>query len=239
MTICAKLKENLRLLTIPLILIGVYLSMVLIWKLFSFPPSEELVIIVTDFFNKYGLWIVFVSALIEGFLLLGLYFPGGFVIFLGVISSAGNFLRAVEVVSVVSIAFFISYILNYVIGKYGWYKLFLKFGLKKSLDNAQTRLNKYGLRAIIFSYWEPNLASITATAAGVLKLSIKKFVIYSLIGIVVWNTFWGFLVFKLGEEALKLTGLKYIAIIFFIWIIIILIVNFIKEKSKKVMGEIN
>ena len=118
-------------------------------------------------------------------------------------------MRATEVVLVVSIAFFVSYIMNYLIGKYGWYKLFVKFGLKKPLDNAQKRLNKHGLKAIMFSYWEPNLASITATAAGVLKLSIKKFILYSIIGVIVWNTFWGVLVFKLGEEALKLTGLKY------------------------------
>ena len=125
MTIKFKVKENLKLLTIPLILMAIYLTMVLFWKLFSFPPPEELVIIVTNYFNQYGLWIVFISALIEGFLLVGLYFPGGFIIFLGVISAAGNVMRAIEVVSVVSIAFFISYILNYIIGKYGWYKLFV------------------------------------------------------------------------------------------------------------------
>ncbi len=228
-----KIKEILKLLSIPLTLMIIYLSMALLWKLFNFPNPEELVNIITNYFNSYGLWIVFISALIEGFLLLGQYFPGGFIIFLGVLSAGSNIIRASNVVLIVSIAFFISYYGNYLLGKYGWYKLFEKFGLKKSLDNAQRRLNKHGFKAVIFSYWEPNLASITATAAGILHLPTKVFLLYSAIGIIAWNSFWGILIFNMGKAALQLTGLKYVTIIFFIWIVMILITEFIRRKLTK------
>lgn len=204
-----------------------------LWSLFSLPSAEELVKIVNDYFDKYGLAVVLISAIIEGTLIIGQYFPGSFVIFLGVITSRGDAIKATKVVAVVSIAFFIAYNINYLIGKYGWYKLFLKFGLKKPLENAEKRLNKHGLKTILLSYWEPNLASITATGAGVLKLPFKKFSIYSLIGILLWNAFWGILVFKVGEEALKLAGIKYITIIFLVWITVIIVTSYIEKKLEK------
>src|SRR3989344_8108360 len=126
-------KDYLKLLIIPVALFVIYLTMFLFWKLFSLPPPEQLVNIVKNYFDRYGLIVIFISALIEGTLLLGQYFPGGFIIFLGVITSSGDAIKASKVVLVVSIAFFIAYNLNYMMGKYGWYKLFIKLGLKKSL----------------------------------------------------------------------------------------------------------
>lgn len=80
------LKEVLALLSVPLILFVIYLTLIFFWKLLGLPSDDQMLVVVKDYFLKYGLWIVFISALIEGFLLLGQYFPGGFVIFLGVIS---------------------------------------------------------------------------------------------------------------------------------------------------------
>ncbi len=228
-----KLKEYLKLLYIPLSLIIAYLLMVLIWRLLGLPEDAEFVNLVTAFFNRYGLLVVFIGALIEGFFLLGQYFPGSTIIFLGVISAGNNGLRVTQVVSVVAIAFFISYTLNYLLGYYGWHKLFVKFGLKKSLKNAQKKLKTNELRAILLSYWEPNLSSIMATAAGTLKMNIKKFLIYSAIGILIWETFWGLLVFFIGAQAIALMGPKYILVIFLIWVILIILSELIRKRRQK------
>lgn len=229
-----KAKEILKLLSIPLILIGIYLLMYLVWKVLNLPTDDQLLIIVREWFAQYGLWIVFISALVEGFLLLGQYFPGGFIIFLGVISAGKDIPRAMEVVSVVCISFFIAYSLNYLVGKYGWYKLLSKFGLIGSIERSKEKLTKQGLNAIFFTYWEPNLASLTATAAGILGISFKKFLLYSAIGIVLWNIFWGTLVYVLGESALKIVGLKWVLIIFGIWIGIILFKKYVLDKKLSV-----
>ncbi len=233
-------KSILKLLAIPLSLSLVYLTMLVIWKSFHFPEGDDLFNATAGYINKYGLWLVFVSAIIEGFLLLGQYYPGGAVIFLGVISAGKNIPRVAEVVAIVSLAFFIAYTLNYIVGKYGWYKLFLKFGLKKPLDNSQAKLAKHQFNAILFSYWEPNLASVTATAAGVLNLPLLKFSFYSLIGIIVWNTIWGTLVASLGKAAFKLMGLKYVILVVVIWIAVILIKHFfIDKKQPEALANIN
>ena len=224
-------KEILKLLSIPLILMGIYLSMYIVWKFLGLPSDDQLLVIVKEWFSKYGLWIVFAGALIEGFLLLGQYFPGGFIIFLGVISAGKDIPKATGVVLIVCLAFFISYTLNYWLGKYGWYKLLVKFGLGQSIEKSKDKLVKQGLNAIFFSYWEPNLASLTATAAGILQVSLRKFSVYSAAGIILWNIFWGTLVYTLGESALKIVGLKYVVIIFLIWISIIVIKKYLFDNK--------
>lgn len=228
----SEIKTILKILVVPLILLAVYLTMALIWNLADLPKDEELVSTVKTWFDHYGLWIVLVSAILEGTLLLGQYYPGGIVIFLGVITAGNNIPRVVEVVTVVSIAFFIGYTIDYLVGKYGWYKLFLRFGLAKSLENAQTKLQRHQFNAIILSYWEPNLASITATAAGVLHLPFRKFSYLSAFGIVVWNIFWGTLVHLLGYRALEAMGLKWVLVIFCSWVAIILGKYYFFDRKK-------
>ena len=228
------MKSFLKVISIPLILLVIYLAMYVVWKLLGLPDDSELLVIVKDSFARYGPVVVFISALIEGFFLLGQYFPGGFVIFLGVISTGKDIPRAIEVVSIVCVAFFIAYTLNFWLGKYGWYKLLVKFGLKGQLEQAKSKLEKQGLNAVIFSYWEPNLASITATAAGILGFPLKKFSAYSLTGVVLWNIFWGTLVFLLGESAMNIVGMKWILIIFAAWVAVLLIKKYWFEKRNSI-----
>lgn len=218
-----KAKEILKLLSLPLVLLGLYISMYILWAIIDFPSNDELVIIVREWFSRHGLWIVFIGAFIEGFLLLGQYFPGGFIIFLGVISAGNSIPKAALVVAFVCVSFFLSYTANYILGKFGWYKLALKLGLGPSLDNAKKKLSKNVMNAMMFSYWEPNLASITATAAGVLQVPWKKFLLCSLAGILIWNTFWGTVVYLVGESAVQLMGVKYGLVILAIWVTAILL----------------
>jgi membrane protein DedA with SNARE-associated domain len=228
-----KLKEILKLLAIPLSLMLIFLLVHGVWNLLGLPSNDELVPIVKNWFNDHGLWIVFIGALIEGFLLLGQYFPGGFIIFLGVISAGKDIQRAAFVVLIVCVAFFMAYTMNYLLGKYGWYKLLAKFGLGQSIDKSKDKLTKQGMNAILFSYWEPNLASITATAAGVLQVPLKKFSFYSAVGIILWNIFWGTLVYKLGEKALDLfMGVKYVFVIFLIWVGILIFKKYVLDRAK-------
>ena len=194
--------------------------------------------ITQDWFERYGLLIIFISAFIEGVLLLGQYYPGGLVIFLGVISSGGNVERVVAVVSTVSLAFIIAYSINWMLGKHGWYKLFLKFGLGKTLETAKDKLGKHEFNAIMLSYWEPNLASVTATAAGILQIPFRRFFSHSAIGVIVWNAFWGILVASLGANALKLMGIKWVLIVFFGWVAILLLKHYVWDRRKKVTIDI-
>ena len=211
----------LRLIALPLILLVIYLTMAAIWLWLGLPIDDALIAVVRGWFDHYGLWIVFVGALIEGFLLLGQYFPGSFIIFLGVISAGRNIPHVALVVGIVSLGFFIAYLGNYTLGLYGWHRLLVKFGLGGAIEKSKARLTSQGLNTIFFTYWEPNLASLTATAAGILQFPLRRFCMYSAAGIVAWNIVWGTLVYALGESALKLVGIKYIFIVFAVWVAVI------------------
>lgn len=225
------LNSILKAISIPLTLLVIYISYTILWRVFGLPSISELTEIIKHSFDTYGLWIVLGASFIEGLLLLGQYFPGGFVIFLGVISARGDALRAVEVVVLVSIAFFLAYMVNYLLGRYGWYRLFLKFGLEGSIERAQEKVSKHAFFAFMANYWDTNLASIIATAAGVLKLPVRKFLAYSTLGIVVWNTFWGFLVYFVGEFILdNQTPIFFVVLV--IWCSAIIIKVFYWERLK-------
>lgn len=194
------------------------------------PSEPELIVLAKSYFEKYGLLTVLISATIEGLILVGFYYPGSLVIFLGVIFAGRNIIDLLQVVSVVSLGLFTSYLINFYLGKYGWYKLLLVFGLKEPLEKAKASLNKYGLSSILLSYWQPNIAALVATAAGILHFSVPKFFLYSFVAVISWNTFWGGLVYFLGEKSLNLVGPKFIFIVVIAWIAYQFLTNKIKPE---------
>lgn len=204
---------------LPLSVLGVFLLIYLAWRFFALPPQEQVIEIARFYFDKYGLAILLVSALVEGTVLVGWYYPGSLIIFLGVILAGKDIQKVVAAVSVITIGLFFAYIVNFLLGKYGWYRLLLKFGLRDALEDAKNRVSKHGLIAIFMSYWQPNLAALVATSAGILDFSFVKFFLYSFIATSLWNTFWGVLVYFIGEGALSLVGLRFLFLAIFAWII--------------------
>jgi membrane protein DedA with SNARE-associated domain len=216
---------------VPILVCAFFGVVFLLWRLFNLPSEDELVSLARNYFQHYGVVTVFFAAIIEGALFAGWYAPGGLVIFLGVILSRSP-LQAVASVVATILGFIIAYTLNFFIGKYGWYKALFKLGVRKSLEKASTSFEKYGFRAIYLSYWEPNLASLISTAAGIAKAPFKKFFIVSGIATIFWAIFWGSITYICGQKILN-----YLGIIFFIvmlgWVVWIIIRHVREQKTLK------
>ena len=60
------LRHYLRLLSVPLSLLAVYISLFIVWEAFDLPSAEMLGNAVKGWFSVYGLPALFVSAIIEG-----------------------------------------------------------------------------------------------------------------------------------------------------------------------------
>ena len=204
---------------LPIFVLGIFLFIYLAWRFFALPPEEEILEIARFYFDKYGLAILLVSALVEGTVLVGWYYPGSLIIFLGVILAGKDISKVAEAVAAITAGLFFAYIINFLLGKYGWYRLLLRFGLREALEDVKARVTRYGLLAIFMSYWQPNLAALVATSAGILDFSFSKFLIYSLVAATLWNTFWGTLVYFVGEGVLSLVGIRFILLAIFVWII--------------------
>jgi membrane protein DedA with SNARE-associated domain len=209
-----------KLLIVPLTLFAVFLSLYLVWIFIDLPSQERLIEIAKGFFERYGLLTILVSAVLEGLLLIGWYVPGTLVIVLGLIMAGHDAMRVVEVWATTVVGLWIAYFTNYFVGKYGWYRLLLAFGLKEPLDNAQRRLNRYGLSAIFMTYWQINVASLISTAAGILHLPLASFALYTIPAAALWFGFWSALIFFLGQAALTLVGLRFVLSVIAAWIVL-------------------
>lgn len=209
----------IRKLKFPLLAIGLIAILYLIWWLFKLPSEQEIMAFLQGYFDKYGLITVLISSILEGLILIGFYYPGGTVIFFSVILAGPDPVRAATVVALVTLGLFIAYIINYFLGEYGWYRLFMKMGFKEGLETAKDRLAKRGAAAIFLTYWQPSLASLTATAAGVLRTPFNKFFIFSLISTTIWAAFWGTLAYIMGEGVFKLIGIRFLILVISLWVI--------------------
>jgi len=198
-------KYYLRLFTLPLSLLLIFLSLNLLWNIFSLPPADVLLEKVRGWFELYGLPVLFLSAILEGVLIVGGYFPGIFVIFVSVLLARSP-LEAVIAVAVGTLGLLLAHALNYALGKHGWYRLLVKFGAQSSLEESKGKLEQRGGWAIFGSYWLPSLGALMDTAAGILQMPFRQFFRYSLQSSIFWNTLVGTTVYLLGEKALAITG---------------------------------
>jgi membrane protein DedA with SNARE-associated domain len=210
---------------LPLIFLGVFGSLFLLWEVLDLPPEQELMARARGYFESYGLVTVFVAGLIEGLLLIGWYFPGALVILAALTLSADNAWEAAQIIALTIGGLSIAYTANYFVGKYGWYRLLVAFGLREGLDRAKGRLTKYGLSAIVTTYWQMNLASLTSTAAGILHFPAGRFLAISIVACAFWVTFWGTMMFLLGQAATAFVSLRVIVAVIAVWLVARLLIN--------------
>jgi membrane protein DedA with SNARE-associated domain len=177
------------------------------WSWFDLPDEETLKASLAGLITAYGFWFVVGSSFLEALFLLGIYFPGSLIIFLAV-GLAPTLSTAVLMMVAVSIGMLFGYLVDYALGYFGWYRLFLKFGLEKKLQQAKDNIEHNDLRYVAYTFWNPGLASFTATAAGSTRMPLARFFIVTSIGIIVWNTLWGILVYSLGANASNLISTK-------------------------------
>jgi membrane protein DedA with SNARE-associated domain len=74
------------------------------------------------------------------------------------------------------------------------------------------------LSAIFTTYWQINLASLTSTAAGILRFPLVPFVIFSSSATVLWIGFWSTAIYFLGQAAMTLVGLRLALVVIALWI---------------------
>lgn len=171
-----------------------------------------------EYFDQYGLLIVFIAALIESAFVVGSWVPGSVVIFMGVVFSSGNPVQGIMVVLSVIFGFIIGFTADFYLGKYGWYKLITHFGFAQGIENTKNRIQKYGMSIPWLGYHSPDLGSFIATSYGILGYTYKKFLSSSLLPIAFWCAFWGALTYTLGEKALSVLGWNALLVILVVWI---------------------
>ena len=241
----SKAKYYLKLLYLPLFFLIISISLRLTWFIFDLPSFEIVLAKLEGWFDLYVLKILFFGAMIEGMLLVGGYFPGLFVIVVSVLM-ADSIVEAVTAVAVGTAGLLVAHSINYVLGKYGWYQLLIKFGLKTSIESSREKLIKQGPWSIWGSYWLPSMSALTDTAAGIIHMPFKKFIFHSIFASIAWNSFAGLVIYLIGEPALYMVGgggggVKGLAIPLAVvgaWSIVIILVDKYKKDKEVVSSDL-
>ena len=192
------------------------------------PDAETLLGIIKDLYGTYGYYLVFFGALLEATFIISLYLPGATVVLLGAALSRTGAIQFPIALFLAILGFVIGYTINYVLGKYGWYRLLSRLGLKKGIEIAKTRLKDNQVKTILFGYFHPSSASFITTAAGVLRVPFRRFFLLSLLSQLFWSLLWGSLAYLFGATLVELF-LKYFGFV----VVGAIIIWFLRKRLKK------
>lgn len=154
-------------------------------------------------YSKWGNIIIFLSSFIET-LPLGFLIPGGVIVALGGFYSYGNRLDLVQVVLSATLGMIAAFILGYFVGKKTGYFLIKKYKQEKNAEIAKVLLKNHGpvilttaLLANLTRFWVSYLS-------GVERYSFPRFLFYSVVAALSWNSFLVFVGYLTGSERDKL-----------------------------------
>src|SRR3989338_67258 len=130
-------------------------------------------------------------------------------------------------------------VLSYYIGFYGGRPFVLKYGKyllleKKHLVWTENWFRKQGDKTIFISRFIPVVRHLISIPAGIAKMPIHKFVIYTFLGATIWNFILLYAGFKLGEHWDKIHQYSKELDIIFVALVILFFVYFIwKHRERK------
>ena len=129
-------------------------------------------------------------------------------------------------------------VLSYYIGFYGGRPFVLKYGKyllleKKHLEWTENWFKKQGQKTIFISRFIPVVRHLISIPAGIAKMAIHKFVIYTFLGATIWNFILLYAGFKLGEHWDKIHQYSRGLDIIFVALVILFFVYFIWKHRKR------
>jgi membrane protein DedA with SNARE-associated domain len=126
----------------------------------------------------------------------------------GLLAAQGN-TQMWAVIVVATVANLVGSGIAYAVGRYGGRTLFLKYGRyvlvsPHHLDKADSWFEKHGQLTVFFTRMMPGVRTFISLPAGIAKMPIGKFFLYSAAGSVIWNAALAYLGYgfrkALGEQ---------------------------------------
>lgn len=216
-----KNSKYLQYLAVPALALCFYLALIFIYRKLGLPSPEAIIAWAQKYYEIYGYWVVLIGALVEGALFINWYLPGSIVVALGVMLARQSSLNVYLMVGLIIAGFFLTALLNYFLGRFGWYHVFMKLGLRVPLERVESKIKDKGLRILLTTYVHPNFGALASTAAGILRLPFWKFSVLSFLAIAMWNSFWGGMFYWFGSFLINHINLLIIAAGLFIYFIFV------------------
>ena len=124
--------------------------------------------------------------------------------FAGFLAAQGEFSFALVIVFS-SLGSIVGSVLSYYFGKYGGEKIITKYGKyalidEEDLKKTQQWFKKRGESTIFIGRFIPVVRHLISIPAGIGKMNLKKFCLYTLLGATIWNSFLAYLGYMLGKN---------------------------------------
>jgi len=168
---------------------------------------ESLFQTLTDFFARYGYWVILIGVMLENG---GLPLPGETVLlFAGFLAYQGE-LRLEWAIGVAIAGATLGDSLGYALGRFGGSPFFnryvrrLKF-VARQFDNSKSLFLKHGHWAVFTGRFITGLRVFAGPLAGLFKMPYTRFLFFNFTGAVIWATAIGFVGFLLGNNWDNLT----------------------------------
>ncbi len=136
--------------------------------------------------------VLFAVIFAESGLLIGMFLPGDSLLFVaGFLAFKGD-LNIWALIPMLFIAAFAGDQVGYTTGRLGGEKFFKNENariLKKShVDKTKTFFDKHGSKTIVIARFVPIVRTLAPIMAGTAKMEYKKFVVFNVIGALIWTT---------------------------------------------------
>lgn len=162
---------------------------------------EILVNWITSFISFIGYWGIFILMAMESMI-----FPvpsEAVMPFAGYLASSGS-LNFILVIVIGTLGTIIGSLISYYIGLEGehiirkYHRMFLLN--EHHLESTKNFFNKYGPKTIFISRFIPVVRHLISIPAGMGRMNIKKFLLYTFLGGLIWNSILAYVGLKLGQN---------------------------------------
>ena len=140
--------------------------------------------------SSHNIYIIFIIMFLESLNLTGI--PSTIILpAIGILISLNN----LSIIKILLLTIFASilgnivfYVISYKFGSNIYDYLYNKFPkLQKCFDKAMNMSNKYGTKICLFGRLIPSIRSWISLVAGIFKVKLRDFLLYSSIGIFIWD----------------------------------------------------
>lgn len=164
-----------------------------------------------------GVVFVFLLALVENLALINVYFPGSIAILAAMAGAIGSWYLVFSVWLAVTAGSVLGLSITFLFAT----RILDRKKIASNLDESDQFIARHWIVMALTSFWHPHVASLTCILLAQKKASYWLFLRISLLGNVVWNTFWTAVVLTLGNVfAEGIGGLMLIYAYLAIWAVV-------------------
>jgi membrane protein DedA with SNARE-associated domain len=152
--------------------------------------------------ENYGLLIVFLTMVAESTCI---PIPSEVVVPYGGVLAAQGHVQLWAVIVVATVANMVGCGIAYTIGRYGGRALFVRYGRyvgvsHRHLEQADEWFDRRGEVTVFFTRMMPGVRTFISLPAGIMKMDVGKFLLFSLLGSIPWNVGLAYLGYEFGAN---------------------------------------